>query len=111
MLSTCDVAAPQAVKDQSAVDGGCKRDSVCGAGSMQGTQSAAQAALCGCSSQFVQQFESLLPVLLGAASGTFASRLLLGMANSCFGRAKLMGSSGNTLVTAISAAGTQSISA
>lgn len=63
------------------------------------------------SSQSVQQFESLLPVLLGAASGTFISRLLLGMADSCFGRAKLMGSSSDTLVAAISTAGTQSISA
>lgn len=90
---------------------GCKRDSVCGARSMQGTQSAAWAALRGCSSQFVQQFESLLLVLLGAASGTFASRLLLEMADSRFGRAKLMGSSSDTLVTAISTAGTHSISA
>jgi len=57
----------------------------------------------------VQQSESLLPVLLGAASGTLASRLLLGMANSCFGRAEVVGGSSNTLIAAISTAGTQSI--
>lgn len=78
---------------------------------MQGTQSPARAALRDCPSQFAQQFEFLLPVLLGAASGTLASRLLLGMADSCSGRAKLRGSSSDTLVTAISTAGTQSISA
>lgn len=66
----------------------------------------------GCSYQFAWQFESLLPVLLSTASGTLAwIRLLLGMAVPCFGMAKLMGNSSDTLVTAISTARTQSISA
>lgn len=45
----------------------------------------------GCSSQSVWQFESLLSVLLGTASGTFASRLLLEWLSPVLGGLNLSG--------------------
>lgn len=68
-LSRSFSAAPWAMVDHSAVNRCSKSNLTGGAGRMQGIHSTAWASRHGGSSQFVQPFESLLSVLLGAASG------------------------------------------